>query len=71
MAACVGPGPLSRMRSSRLPSSVVAQLHVDRGARRVPPGVGERFLHDAVGGDLDAGVERHRRAADDEPGCRP
>ena len=50
-----------------LPHGVIreAQLHVDRGARRVPPGVGERFLDDAVGGELDAGIEGGREAGDD------
>ena len=47
---------------------VVAELDIDRRARRVPPGVGERLLHDAVGGELDARVEVGDRAGDDEPG---
>ncbi len=46
------------------PQGVVreVQFHVDRGARRVPPGVGQRFLDDAVGGQLDAGIEGGRAA---------
>ena len=65
-----GPGPLSLTRS-RSESRAVAQFDVDRGARRVPPGVGQRLLHDPVGGQLDARVERRDRAGDDQPGARP
>jgi hypothetical protein len=45
------------------------QLHIDRRARRVPPCVGQRLLDDAVGGQLDPGVEGGGRAAQDEPGA--
>ena len=61
-----GPGPLSRTRSAQRVGAV-AQLHVDRRAGRVPAGVGQRLLHDAVRRQLDARVERRDRAAHDEP----
>src|SRR5262249_25068829 len=46
----------------------VVQLHIDRRARGVPAGVGERLLHDAVRGELDAGRQRHHVALQDQPG---
>jgi hypothetical protein len=48
----------------------VAQLHVNRRPGGMPPRVGQRLLHDAVGGQLDAGVERRGRPGDDQPGPR-
>ncbi len=36
----------------------VVKLHVDGRTRRVAAGVGQRLLHDAVRGELDARVER-------------
>src|SRR6267378_2685034 len=39
--------------------------------RGVPPGVGEGFLHDAVGGQLDTGVEGDRGTVQDQPGTGP
>src|SRR5260370_7165963 len=47
------------------------QLDVHRGALGVPPGIGERLLHDAVGGELDAWVEGGHVSADDEADTRP
>ncbi len=48
----------------------VTELDVDRGARRVPPRVRERFLHDPVRGELDARVGLGDRPGHDEPGGR-
>ena len=70
--AGAGPARTGPVVADAQPQGIVGvvQFHVDGGARRVPPGVGEGFLDDAVGGQLDAGVEGGRRAADDEPGRR-
>ena len=45
----------------------VGKLHVDGGAGGVPSRVGERLLDDAVGDELDVGVEGDGRAAKDQP----
>ena len=51
--------------------AVVGELDVDGRARRVPAGVGEGFLRDAVGGEFDGGIESAWAAAQDEPRCCP
>ncbi len=45
----------------------VVEFDVDRGGRGVPSGVGERLLDDAVGGQLNTGVQVTDRSVDDEP----
>src|SRR5580698_9592768 len=49
----------------------VVQLDVDGGALGMPARVREGLLDDAVGGQLDAGVQRGHRASDDEADARP
>ncbi len=67
------PGQAGPVVADAQPQGVIAvvEFHVDGGTGRVPPGVGEGFLNDAVGGELGTGVERDRRAGDDRPGGRP
>ncbi len=50
---------------------VVVQLDLDRRARRVPPSVGQRLLHEPVCGQLDAGRKRRNRPLEHEPHRRP
>ena len=47
----------------------VMQLHVDSGSRRVPAGIGQRLLGDAVCGELDAGIQRPRATRAGSGGC--
>src|SRR6202046_621907 len=49
----------------------IVQLDVDGGALRMPARVRQRLLDDAVGGKLDARVQRGHRASDDEADARP
>ena len=46
------------------------QFDVDGGAGRVAAGVGQAFLHDAVSGQFDAGIEGGRGPGDNEPDAR-